>query len=172
MNENKLHFIKKPNYNRVGKDMVVRLKYLISNNSTGETLEFRDDLYYLHGGYGGAFPDVEEALEGHEVGEKLEVVVPPERGFGVVRQDLRVEIPLTELPPEGVQPGTSLEAESETGETIHFRVLEVGEQTALLDGNHPFAGLDLKFVLEIMDIRKASEAELEAGYAFRVSEEG
>ena len=170
MTENKLHFIKKPNYSRVSKDKVVRLRFMIRNAENKETLEFRDDLYYLHGGYGGAFPDVEAALEGHEVGAKVEVTVAHERGFGPVRPDLRIELPLSELPDEGLQVGSMLEAEGEQGETIHFRVLEVGEQTAILDGNHPYAGLDLEFLLEVMEIRDATEDELKAGYAFRPAE--
>lgn len=167
MSEEKIHFLKKSNYARIAKDRVVRLKYLISDADTGETLEFRDDLYYLHGGYGGAFPVIEQALEGHEVGDKLEIMTPCEEAFGPVRDHLKMRVPLNELPPEAHQSGAVLEGESEQGDRVDFRVVSVDQGMAQLDGNHPFAGLDLRFMLEVLDVREATANELEAGYAFR-----
>lgn len=167
MSEEKIHFLKKSNYARIAKDRVVRLKYLISDADTAETLEFRDDLYYLHGGYGGAFPVIEQALEGHEVGDKLEIMTPSDQAFGPVREHLQMQVPLDDLPPEAHQTGTVLEGESEQGDRVNFRVIAVHEGMARLDGNHPFAGLDLRFMLEVLDVREATAKELEAGYAFK-----
>jgi FKBP-type peptidyl-prolyl cis-trans isomerase SlyD len=168
MTEEKIHFLKKDNYSRIGKDKVVRLKYLISDTDTDETLEFRDDLFYLHGGYGGAFPVVERALEGHEVGDKVEVMTSCEEAFGAVREDLCIQVPLSDLPPEARKEGMTLEGESVQGDVIPFRVVAVDEDFARLDGNHPYAGRNLRFVLEVLEIREASAEELDAGYAFRL----
>ncbi len=167
MSEEKIHFLKKGNYSRIAKDRVVRLKYLITDADSNESLEFRDDLYYLHGGYGGAFPVIEQALEGHEVGDKLEIMTPSDEAFGGVQEHLKLRVSLDELPSEAHEIGAVLEGESEQGETISFRVIAVQDGMALLDGNHPFAGRDLRFMLEVLDVREASSKELEAGYAFR-----
>jgi FKBP-type peptidyl-prolyl cis-trans isomerase SlyD len=168
MSEEKIHFLKKGNYSRITRDKVIRLKYLITDTDNEETLEFRDDLYYLHGGYGGAFPLVEQALEGHEVGDKVEVLTPCEDAFGRVSQELRIKVPLKELPAEAAREGMTLEGESAEGKAIPFRVIAIENGFALLDGNHPFAGRNLRFVLEVLDIRDASTEELAAGHAFRL----
>jgi FKBP-type peptidyl-prolyl cis-trans isomerase SlyD len=167
MSEEKIHFLKKSHYARIAKDKVVRLKYLISDPDTAETLEFRDDLYYLHGGYGGAFPVIEQALQDHGVGDKIEIMTSCEEAFGPVRDYLKMQVPLHELPKEAHQTGAVIEGESEQGERVSFRVIGVDQGMAQLDGNHPFAGRDLRFMLEVLDIRPATDKELEAGYAFR-----
>lgn len=170
MSEEKIHFMPKPNYSRIIKDRVVRLKYLISDAGSGENLEFRDDLYYLHGGYGGAFPKVEEALEGREVGDKVEVITRCDEAFGVKRDELLMMVALSELPVEAHQVGAVLDGEGEQGERHSFRVIRVERDHALLDGNHPYAGRDLHFMLQVLDVREASEQELEAGYAMRLQQ--
>lgn len=168
MGEEKIHFLKKDNYSRITKDKVIRLKYLITDTDNEEALEFRDDLFYLHGGYGGAFPLVEQALEGHEVGDKVEVLTPCEDAFGAVREELKIQVPLNEIPAEAAREGMTLEGESAEGKVIPFRVLAIEDGFAWLDGNHPFAGRNLRFVLEVLDIRDASAEELAAGHAFRL----
>jgi FKBP-type peptidyl-prolyl cis-trans isomerase SlyD len=166
MSEEKIHFIKKPSYARIGKNKVVQLKCLIQD-AQGEVLEFREDLLYLHGGYGGAFPVVEAALEGHEVGAKVKVPVSPEEGFGMRRPELLIEVPASELPAEALTPGTFLEAEDEQGQPVRFQVIAIEQDKVRLDGNHPYADKALKFLLEVLEIRDASQEELEKGYALR-----
>ncbi len=171
MSEEKIHFIRKPSYARIGRNKVVQLKCLIQD-SQGEVLEFREDLVYLHGGYGGAFPVVEAALEGHEVGAKVEVAVSPEEGFGLRRPELLIEVPVTELPTEALTPGAFLEAEDEKGNPVRFQVIAVEQDRVRLDGNHPYADKSLNFLLEVLEIRDASEEELEKGYALRHPQTG
>lgn len=166
MSEEKIHFIRKPSYARVAKDRVVSLKCLIQDIQ-GEVLEFRDDLIYLHGGYGGAFPVVESALEGHETGAKVEVDVLPEEGFGQRREELRITVPAGELPVEQLAPGVFLDAEDEQGNPVRFQVTAIDSDVVSLDGNHPYAGKTLKFLLEVMEIREATDEELDKGYALR-----
>jgi FKBP-type peptidyl-prolyl cis-trans isomerase SlyD len=166
MSEEKIHFIRKPGYSRIGKDKVIHLKCLI-RDAQGEVLEFREDLLYLHGGYGGAFPVVEAALEGHEVGAKVEVPVSPEEGFGLRHPELLIEVPASELPAEAQTPGTFLEAEDEQGNPVRFQVIAVEQGKVRLDGNHPYADKALNFLLEVLEIREASQEELEKGYAIR-----
>ncbi len=170
MADQKLHFIKKPSYKRVGKDMVVQLRYaLFDLDRDGEALEFRDDLHYLHGGYGGAFPKVEEALEGAEVGAKVELDLAPEDAFGPRNPALVITGPESDFPPEARQAGVQLDGEAPDGSVVKFVVTDVADGNITVDGNHPLAGRRLRFVLEVADIRKATGDELAAGYAFGAS---
>ena len=172
MSEQKLHFISKPSYGRIRKDKVVRLRYALFDRDGGHALEFRDDLYYLHGGYGGAFARIEAALEGMEIQGKTEVELEPEEGYGRFDPALRVTAPLETFPPEAHQLGARLEGEAPDGRVLDFRVVKLENGQLTLDANHPLAGRSLRFVLEVLDIRNASEAEITAGHAFAPSVEG
>lgn len=166
MAEQKLHFVKKPNYRRVAADYVIRLRYAVFDVGEQEALEYRDDLYYLHGGYGGAFPKIERALEGLEVHAKVEVELAPQEGYGERNPELVISEPEELFPPEARYPGARLEGQSTDGAVIPFVVTRVEKGVVTVDGNHPMAGRHLRFVLEVLDIRKATAEELRAGYAF------
>ncbi len=166
MSEQKLHFISKPNYGRIGKDKVVRLKYAVFDRDGEHALEYRDDLYYLHGGYGGAFPKIEAALEGMEIHGKTEVELSPEEGYGLYNPALLISEDASAFPAEAQQIGARVDGEGPDGRVVSFRVVKREGNRITVDGNHPLAGRQLRFVLEVLDIRNASEAERAAGYAF------
>lgn len=166
MNDQVIHFNKKRNYQRIRKDKVVRLKYLLRDRDNGETLAYRDDMIYLHGGYGSAFPKVEEALEGLEVDMKVAVDLDPDDGYGQVDPERILDVPLEALPPETLHVGAEVDGELEDGPTVKFRVTALNGDNATLDANHPMAGRHLNFVFEVLDIRDAHAAEIEAGYGF------
>lgn len=166
MNENILHFNKKRNYQRIQKDKVVRLRYIMRDIETEETLAFRDDMYYLHGGYGSAFPKVEAALENLEVDMKTEVSLTPKDSYGEIDQALVMKVPFDAIPKEARKIGMRIQGESQDGCSRDFTVIDIDEEGITVDGNHPLAGKNLEFVFEVMDIRNATEAEIQAGYAF------
>ena len=169
MDDQPVHFVKHRNYRVIAKDRVVRLRYGVFEQGTEQALAYRDDLFYLHGGYGGAFPKVEAALEGLGVDAKVEVSLTPEEGYGMRDPDLVMTVPIEEIPPEARSSGQALEGEAEDGQSRRFVVKAVTEESATVDANHPLAGKHLRFVFEVMDIRDATQAELEAGYAFGLS---
>lgn len=171
MSDQKVHFIKKRNYHSIVKDKVVRLRYALFEQGSDDTLAFRDDLYYLHGGYGGAFPKVEQALEGLGVDAKKEVELAPEDAYGPINPDAILQVPAEEIPPEARHVGAHLDAEGPNGEQVSFTVKDVGDDVITVDGNHPLAGKHLRFVLEVLDIRDATQAEIDAGYAFSIDPE-
>lgn len=166
MNDQVIHFNKKRNYQRISQDKVVRLKYLLRDRDSDETLAYRDDMIYLHGGYGSAFPKVEAALEGLEVDMKTEVELDPEDGYGEVDLERILQVPLDALPPEVLHVGAEVDGELEDGPTVKFRITSIDGDQATLDANHPMAGKHLSFVFEVLDIRDAHAAEIEAGYGF------
>lgn len=166
MTENIVHFNKKRSYQRVRKDKVVYLKYLLRDADTGETLAYRDDMVYLHGGYGSALPKVEAALDGLEVDMTVEVTLDPADAYGEFDPRLRMDVPIDAIPAEARQVGAELEGEAEDGSSQTFRVVAVNDDSITVDGNHPYAGRRLHFKFEVLDIRDATPAEIEAGYGF------
>jgi len=161
-----LNFVKKPSYLRISKNRVVRLKYLVYNGETEAIIEFRDDLYYLHGGYGGAFPKVEEALDGEEVGAKVELTLTAEEAYGPRDPAMIITGPADQFPPEAHQIGARLEGHAPDGHVVDFVVTRIADGRITVDGNHPLSGLPLRLVLEVLDVREASEEEIKARHAF------
>lgn len=165
MSDQEIPFDKQADPLHIRKDMVVRIKYAMSDISKGETLAYRDDLYYLHGGYGGALPKVEEALEGCAVGDSVEVTLTPAEAYGELDPDLVVTQPEENFPPEARELGTRLDAEGPDGRVLHFTVSQVENGMIMVNGNHPLAGKHLRFVMEVLDIRPANETELSIKHA-------
>jgi FKBP-type peptidyl-prolyl cis-trans isomerase SlyD len=166
MSEQPLHFHKKRNYQSVRKDKVVSLTCLMSDADSGESLDYRTDMVYLHGGYGSAFPKVEAALEGLEVDMTCEVTLEPEDAYGQPDPSLLMKVPADAIPEAARQVGTVIEGEAEDGSSRDFRVVDIDDEGITVDGNHPLAGRRLHFKFEITDIRDASAEELAAGYGF------
>ena len=163
MSEQVLHFVPKPSYLRVDRDRVVRLKYALFDADSDEIIEYRDDLYYLHGHAGQQFPKIEAALAGLEVGEKVEVELGPADGYGERDPDLVITGPIEHFPPEAQQVGTMLDGEAADGHVVQFVVRSVDNGVVTVDGNHPLAGRRLRFVFEVIEIRQARTDELAAG---------
>lgn len=151
---------------QVGRDKVVRLRFKVSDATSGEALQFGDDLVYLHGGYGGAFPKVERALEGGRIGQRLEVNLSPAEGYGERRPELVIDVPGERFAEERPIVGEAVDGELPDGRSLVFTVVASDADKFTLDGNHPFAGRFLRFVFEILDVRDAVEAERNAGFAF------
>ena len=162
-----LHFQKKRNYQSVRPDKVVTLKCLVTDPDSGETLSYLDDMVYLHGGYGSAFPKLESALAGLEVDMHSEVTLEPEDGYGQPDPELLMKVPADVIPEGAHQVGMEIEGEAEDGSSRTFRVVGIDAEGITVDGNHPLAGRRLHFKMEVTDIRDASADEIAAGYGFR-----
>ncbi|MCO6412170.1 MAG: hypothetical protein J5I92_05445 [Thiogranum sp.] len=150
----------------VGQDKVVQLRFRVSDEETGELLQYGDDLFYLHGGYGGAFPKVEKALAGCRVGDSGTLVLSPNDGYGCRDPSLVLVLPAEDFSQEMPEPGELIEGSLPDGHSMMFTVTSVSECELVLDGNHPFAGKQLGFRYEILAIRESTEAERCAGFAF------
>ncbi|MFO1325045.1 MAG: peptidylprolyl isomerase [Burkholderiales bacterium] len=124
--------------------------------------ESPEPIVYLHGGHSGIFPKVEEALNFKEVGASVSVTLEPEDAFGDYDAKLvRIE-PLADLPPD-VTVGGYLVAEQDGNEVV-WRVTEIADGKAVLDGNHELAGRRLRFDCTVMDIRPATPDEIAHGH--------
>jgi FKBP-type peptidyl-prolyl cis-trans isomerase SlyD len=149
----------------VSQDKVVRLGFRVHELPAGHTLQYGEDLVYLHGGYGGAFPKVELAMEGQRVGDRVTLELSPEEGYGMHRPELVIRLPSDEF---GDQPqtGEAVDGCLPDGRSMTFTVAAVDSGYITLDGNHPFAGKHLQFTFEVLEIRHCSDAERNAGFAF------
>jgi FKBP-type peptidyl-prolyl cis-trans isomerase SlyD len=156
---------------KIAKDTVVSLNYELFD-STGELLEkVEEHISYLHGGYDGIFPLVEEALHGKDVGDKISVTMQPDDAFGEYDHNLVEVEPRSSFPKEvavGMQFEGAPEA-SDEDDFMLFTVVELTDDEVTVDGNHPLAGKTLTFNCTVTGVRKATEEELEHGH---VHEEG
>ena len=147
------------------KDKVVTFHYTL-NNAEGEQMETSRDkvpMTYLHGA-NNIIAGLEKAMEGHAVNDEFSVTVEPQDAYGVRNENNVQRLPLKRLKGIGkVSVGQVLNLQTQKGQ-VQVTVLKVGRFNVDVDGNHPLAGEQLTFDVEITDIREASEEELEHGH--------
>ena len=152
----------------IEKNKVVSFHYILTDDS-GQTIDSsrvddREPLTMLHG-HGGLIPGVEKALDGHAVGDRFNVVVSPEEGYGLRDESLTQRVPKKYFrDAERLRAGTLAVIETGKGQQQQVMVQKVGSSVVDIDGNHPLAGVTLNFDIEITDIRDASEEELAHGH--------
>ncbi|MDD2701468.1 MAG: peptidylprolyl isomerase [Sideroxydans sp.] len=151
---------------KIEKNAVVNLTYAL-HDASGELIEeAKEPISYLHGGFDGIFPAVEEALHGKDVGDIFSVTMSPDDAFGEYEHDLvRVE-PRNMFPPE-VAVGMQFEGGAEGDDDEDFMlytVTEVTDKEVTVDGNHPLAGKTLTFSGTVNGVRAATAEELEHGH--------
>ncbi len=149
---------------KIEKNSVVTLHYEMFDANDQLIDQTEEPIAYLHGGYDGIFPLVEEALHGKNVGEEVDVVLAPDDAFGEQDPELiRIE-PIDVFPVE-VEVGMMFEADDpETGDTFIYRVTDVADGKAVVDGNHPLAGMKIRFKAKVAEVRAASAEEIEHGH--------
>ena len=104
-------------------------------------------------GEGQVIPGFEEALLGMAVGDSKTTEIPVDKAYGPHRPGLIVAVNRTQLPPD-LQPevGQELMVEQQGGSTLRVRVTEVNDEGITIDANHPLAGEDLTFEIELVEI--------------------
>jgi FKBP-type peptidyl-prolyl cis-trans isomerase SlyD len=141
----------------VGRDRVVSLQ-IEMHDAQGALLHAPEEpLAYLHGGYGGLLEALEQALEGKAVGDELRLQLEPEDAFGDYDAGL-VRLEPAERYGEGLAAGMKVEEDGNI-----YTVTDVAEGKAVLDGNHPLAGMALRFFLKVLSIRNATAEEIARG---------
>jgi FKBP-type peptidyl-prolyl cis-trans isomerase SlyD len=120
-------------------------------------LQAPSDLTYLHGGYGELLPALERALEGKGPGDSVKVQLEPEDAFGEYDADL-LRVEPAERYGKGIAAGMEVEEDSR-----FYTVTDVADGKVVLDGNHPLAGMALRFSCEILTVRSAKAEEITRG---------
>jgi len=148
---------------KITKDSAVTVRYKVANAQGKVLEESKEPMAYLHGGYGNFFPKVEEVLEGQEVGFKAQVELSADDAFGPRDETLLQSIPKSQFPP-GVKVGGQIEGQDAQGQVRPFTVLKIKGDQVMLDGNHPLAGQALRFSVQVLEVRAASEEEIAHGH--------
>ena len=144
---------------------VVTIHYTLRDKA-GKTIDSSikgEPLTYLEG-VGNIIPGLESALTSASVGEKKSVSVKASDGYGERSTEHFVTVPRTQFPKDlQIKVGDTFQS----GSGHHarpFSVSEIRGDEIILDGNHPMAGQDLHFEVEVMEIRAATAVELEHGH--------
>ena len=149
---------------QIAKDTVVTLKYNVRDQDGNMIDDGQQPLIYLHGGYDGIFPKLEETLHGMNQGEQFQIKLQPDDAFGEYDEEL-VMVEELSLFPDNIEVGMSFERVTDDGEEeIIYRITDIADGKVVVDGNHPLAGLALLFDITITEVRKASAEELSHGH--------
>lgn len=150
----------------VAQDKVVIIHYTLRNDagSVIDSSSGGDPLAYIHG-QGNIIPGLEKALEGKVKGDKVSVKVEPAEGYGVRDASLVQQVPRRSFGGvSNIQPGMQFHAQTSQGHTRVVTVVGVKGDMVTVDGNHPLAGENLNFDVEIAEVRDATDEELAHGH--------
>ena len=152
---------------KITRNTVVTVQYTLSDAQNNLLEDGPEPIVYLHGGYENTLPAIEKALDGKEAGYTTMIQVEPEDAFGdydpsLVRVEERDKFPsLLEI---GMQ-FEGIPEDSDEDDTLIFVVTDIAEGQVVLDGNHPLAGIALRFALNVLEVRAATPEEIEHQHA-------
>jgi FKBP-type peptidyl-prolyl cis-trans isomerase SlyD len=115
---------------------------------------------YIHGGQTELIGGMDEAVAGKRAGDRVELSITPEQGFGPRDPDLTFTDDLDNVPPEFRFIGAEVQMQSESGEVKTFYVSKIENGRLTVDGNHPLAGKPLRVKVQIKEVREATRQEL------------
>jgi len=156
-------------------DKVVTVSYTLTankDNGPEELIEQTSDEHpfaFLFG-FGGVLPDFEANLSQKKKGDKFDFRIMAENGYGQFEKDYVVKVDKAAFLIDGkfddsrVKVGNDVEMNDAEGNRLIGRVLQITESFVEMDFNHPLAGFDLHFIGEVLDVRNATNEELEHGH--------
>lgn len=147
-------------------DMVVMFNYTLKdeNGDVIETNQGHDPIAYLHG-HDNMMPGVEDAITGKNIGDTFTVTPAPETTYGVRIDNAEQRVPTKHLQGAKVwKPGMTALVHTDQGQR-QVTVVKVGKFMVTVDTNHPLAGRELTFDIEIVDAREATAEEIAHGHA-------
>jgi FKBP-type peptidyl-prolyl cis-trans isomerase SlyD len=149
---------------KIEKDRVVRFHYTVSEQGS-EPLESsteREPLAIL-AGHGNIIPGLEKAMDGHEAGDRFGVDVAAAEAYGEKREGLSQRVPKKHFGGQRLEPGMQVVLNTNFGPRA-VTIEKVGMSVVDVDLNHPMAGKDLHFDIEVVEVREATAEELEHGH--------
>jgi FKBP-type peptidyl-prolyl cis-trans isomerase SlyD len=148
---------------KIAKNTVVTVNYKLSDAQGNLIEEGHEPMIYLHGDYQNTLPKIEEALDGKEAGYQTTIQVEPDDAFGEYDANLVKVEPRDRLPTPlevGMQFEGMPDGSDEEEDALVFTVTEIAGDKVVLDGNHPLAGMALRFDLNVLEVRAATEEEI------------
>lgn len=150
----------------IAKDTVVQFNYTLTDKD-GKVLDQSngEPLAYLHGHHN-IIVGLEKQMEGKSVGDKFVATIAPEDAYGEYIAEAVQEVPRVNFQGvDNIEAGMQFQSQTDDGHVMLVTVKEVNDDVVVVDGNHPLAGVELTFDVEIVDIRSATPEELEHGHA-------
>lgn len=150
---------------QIAKHAVVTMDYTLKDDE-GAVLDSSENggAFSFILGIGGIIPGLEKALEGKTAGDKLSVSITPEDGYGARDDALLQSVPRQQFDsPQALEVGMQFQTQDAQGTQI-VTVVAVDSESVTVDGNHPLAGVNLHFDVEVLDVRAATEEELSHGH--------
>lgn len=129
----------------------------ILDSSEGQPLDFLQ-------GHHNIIRGLEKAVTGLAVGDKKQVVITPEEGYGQYNPELQFSLPMEQFQGGTPEPGMMIQLSSRNGQNFLARVIAVQNNLVTMDANHPLAGQNLYFDIEITGIREATPEEIAHGH--------
>ena len=150
---------------QIENNRVVSIAYTLKDNDDNIIDQSEDgSFWYLHGA-SNIIPGLENALTGKSAGDELAVSIDPEEGYGLRDEERIQDVPRDMFPSDQeLATGMQFHAQSPDGHALMVTISKVEGDTVTVDGNHPLAGVQLNFVVKIMDIREATPEEIEHGH--------
>ena len=158
---------------KIEKNTIVSLRYKLTDTQNNVIEEPDSPMVYLHGGYEGTFPKIETLLDGQEIGYEASIQLEPSEAFGEYDPELLKIEPRTRFPeplevgmqfegiPDADEELASAQEPDSDDEPLIYTVTDVADSQVVLDGNHPLAGMALRFWVQVEDVRAASEEEIQ-----------
>ncbi len=152
---------------RIEENKVVTLDFKVYDVDTKELLEDTAELgpfFYIHG-IGAFIPKIEEVLEGKEKGYVGTLELTPEEGYGEYDPELLDEMSRADFVEfDDIYEGMEFIADMDDDTEQNYVIKEIEDDKVMVDGNHPFSGKNLRFELNVTDVRDATDVELEHGH--------
>lgn len=140
---------------KAGDTVRITYKGTLNNGEMFDSSEGRDPLEFVVGS-GQIIKGLDAAIPGMAVGDTADVNVPCAEAYGEVNPDARQAVPREQIPAEiPLEVGTQFQMQTPQGQVVPVKVAEVTETEVTLDANHPLAGQDLNFAIEIVGIDAA-----------------
>ncbi|MEO8160548.1 MAG: peptidylprolyl isomerase [Arenimonas sp.] len=150
---------------KIEDNSIVRFHYTVSESGHGPIESSREaQPLSILVGHGNIIPGLEQAFRGHEAGDTFNVTVGPEQGYGERREGLVQRVARKHFKGAKLAPGMQVVMPTEQGQRA-MTVRKVGMSVVDVDLNHPMAGKTLDFDVEILEVRAASEVELQHKHA-------
>ncbi|MDQ1338412.1 MAG: FKBP-type peptidyl-prolyl cis-trans isomerase SlyD [Campylobacterota bacterium] len=147
----------------IEKNQIVSIEYEVSDGEKVVDSNFGGMPLVFMFGKGQIIPGLESAIANMSIGEKAEVLVKAEDAYGEYDADAKQEVPKDQFSGIDLEVGMALYGQGEDGGTVQVLVKEIGEESVIIDFNHPLAGKDLSFIVAINNIREASAEEAMSG---------
>lgn len=148
----------------ISQDKVVAINYSVKTKE-GQLLDESKDgnpLQFIFG-RGMLIKGLENALEGKQTGDKFSAEIPAAEAYGERHDGLVQAVPRNLFGDAEVSPGMQFRASTDNGEQSVI-IVDVNDDEVTVDGNHPLAGVDLNFDVEVTEVRPATESELDHGH--------